>query len=313
MQRNVPASQLTAPEKEDAELVLPPFVVANRWASLRQFTDARIALGRTGVSLPTQAQLAFQLAHAQARDAVHLPLDVEQLAHDLVAAGLVRHARDCLQLHSAAANRLIYLQRPDLGRRLNDGSRAALQARAVGVLSPTRHDLAVVVADGLSALAVASHAVPFLQHLMPLVAAENWSSAPIVMVRMGRVAVGDEVGELLGASVVVLLIGERPGLSSPDSMGIYVTWSPTVGRTDADRNCISNVRPAGLSLSEAAAKLHYLMLQMHQRQLSGVHLKDDASPSEPTLPRPDGNFLLGSASSRGGPSVGGSAGPTSHG
>ena len=250
----------------------PPLVVTNPWEQLRQFTAARIALGRTGVSLPTQPQLAFQLAHAQARDAVHLPLDTTQLAHDLQAAGC-GPASGCLQLDSAAGDRLTYLQRPDLGRRLSAASRARVLDHAAGGGAPP--DIALVVADGLSALAVAQNAAPFLAQLLPRLRAERWTLAPMVIVRLGRVAVADEVAECLGARLVVLLIGERPGLSSPDSMGLYATWAPRVGLRDDARNCISNVRPAGMSHAEAADKLHYLLAQMHQRQLSGVVLKDE--------------------------------------
>ncbi|MBT9474456.1 ethanolamine ammonia-lyase subunit EutC [Polaromonas sp.] len=251
-------------------------VVANPWTALRQFTDARIALGRAGVSLPTAAHLAFQLDHARARDAVHLALDVPRLAQALNTA-LDRPSAPCVTLHSAAANRTVYLQRPDLGRRLDGASVRTLNAlRAVPQKSsPRPYDLAFVVIDGLSALAITQNAVPFLAGLQHRIAAENWSVAPVCIAAQGRVALGDEVGELLGAKAVVVLIGERPGLSSPDSMGLYLTWMPRVGLLDASRNCISNVRPAGLSLDEAACKLHFLLAQAHQRQLSGVSLKDE--------------------------------------
>jgi ethanolamine ammonia-lyase small subunit len=270
-----------------------PLVVANRWQQLRQFTDARIALGRSGVSLPTQPQLAFQLAHAQARDAVQLALDVPQLLQDLEAAGL-DGAKDCLVLDSAAGDRLTYLQRPDLGRRLSDASRALLAARTADA-AHRRHDISLVIADGLSALAIARNAVPFLVVLMRQLVPDEWSMAPLVIVRRGRVAVADEVGEQLGARIVVLLIGERPGLSSPDSMGLYVTWMPRVGQNDADRNCISNIRPAGLGYEEAARKLHYLLREMRQRGMSGVGLKDETTHEADPLATPRANFLLGSS------------------
>ena len=276
-----------------------PLVVANPWAPLRQFTAARIALGRSGTSLPTQPLLGFQLAHAQARDAVQLALDVPQLLQDLENARIA-DANDCLVLDSAAGNRLTYLQRPDLGRRLRDESRAVLAA----LPAPTaaRHcDISLVIADGLSALAVARNAVPFLIALLRQLAPEDWAMAPLAVVRMGRVAVADEVGERLGARLVVLLIGERPGLSSPDSMGVYATWMPRVGLSDADRNCISNIRPAGLGYEEAARKLHYLLREMRRREVSGVRLKDetacgvnavgDAGSHAAGAPRD--NFLLG--------------------
>ena len=274
-----------------------PLVVANPWAPLRQFTAARIALGRSGTSLPTQPQLAFQLAHAQARDAGQLALDVPQLLQDIELAGLAS-ARDCLVLDSAAADRLTYLQRPDLGRRLSDESRAVLTALPVPVAA--RHcDISLVIADGLSALAIARSAVPFVAALMRQLAPENWFMAPLTVVRMGRVAVADEVGERLGARLVVLLIGERPGLSSPDSLGVYATWMPRVGLNDADRNCISNIRPAGLGYEEAARKLYYLLCEMRRRELSGVNLKDETTRDisavavGDAIGAPRDNFLLG--------------------
>jgi ethanolamine ammonia-lyase small subunit len=270
--------------------VQKPPIVSSPWQQLRQFTAARIALGRAGVSQPTRPQLAFQLAHARARDAVHLALDVPQLLQDLENEGITR-ADDCLVLDSAAGDRLHYLQHPDSGRRLDGASRERLKA----VPRPSQermHDLALVVADGLSALAVARHAAPLLVAVRRQIAAENWSTAPLAIVRQGRVAVGDEVGELLGARVSVLLIGERPGLSSPDSLGIYLTWMPAPGLTDANRNCISNVRTEGLSYEEAAFKVHYLVKQMHKLQLSGVLLKDESATGG-GLPKVSGsNFLL---------------------
>lgn len=243
------------------------------WEPLRRFTAARIALGHTGISQPTSAQLDFQLAHARARDAVHQALDTASLAQALAAAW--PGCSPVLQLHSAAADRNVYLQRPDLGRRLDAPSRALLAARRGG---DSRYDLALVAADGLSALALAHNAPPFLRALHARLAAEAWTLAPLAIVEQGRVAVGDEVGELLGAQLVVVLIGERPGLSSPDSMGLYLTWAPRVGLTDERRNCISNLRPAGLGAGEAADKLHYLLTQARLRQLSGVGLKEDTQP-----------------------------------
>lgn len=268
-------------------------VIANPWAALRQFTDARIALGRAGVSLPTAAHLAFQLDHARARDAVHLALDVPQLAQTLNTA-LDTHSAPCVTLHSAAADRTTYLQRPDLGRRLDGASVQKLNAlKAAPQKSSARpYDLAFVVVDGLSVLAIAQNAAPFLAGLQHRIAAENWSVAPVCIAAQGRVAIGDEVGELLGAKAVVVLIGERPGLSSPDSMGLYLTWMPRVGLLDASRNCISNVRPTGLSLDEAAYKLHFLLAQAHQRQLSGVALKDETSDERDRVKAPQQTFLL---------------------
>ncbi|WP_165668618.1 ethanolamine ammonia-lyase subunit EutC [Metapseudomonas otitidis] len=261
---------------------------ANPWQALRALTPARIALGRAGTSLPTQAQLDFQFAHAQARDAVHLPLDTPALAAELEGLG---HAS--LHLHSAAADRHTYLQRPDLGRRLDAASAERLREHAAN--HPEGYDLAVVVADGLSALAVQRHTLPFLRRFLDQAASENWHLAPITLVEQGRVAVADEVGELLKARMVVILIGERPGLSSPDSLGLYFTWEPRVGLTDASRNCISNVRLEGLSYGLAAHRLLHLMREACRRQLSGVNLKDDSDV--PVLEGPEGgplgNFLLG--------------------
>ena len=258
-----------------------PLVVANPWQALRQLTAARIALGRTGASLPTAPQLDFQLAHARARDAVHLALDVPQLLQAFEAVGQVSVA-DCLQLASAAKDRLSYLQRPDLGRRLSEASRADLKAR-----SPTARpgsadgsafdfDLAFVVADGLSARAVMQNAAPLLAALVARLAAENGSLAPLSVVTQARVAIGDEIGQLLRARLVVVLIGERPGLSSPDSLGAYLTWMPCVGLRDDSRNCVSNIRPAGLDFDAAAVKLHTLISAMQRRRLSGVLLKDES-------------------------------------
>ena len=279
---------------QDIEAIAPLHpVVANPWVALRRFTDARIALGRAGVSLPTQAHLQFQQAHAQARDAVHQALDVPQLAQQLSAAWLPR-APQPLGLHSAAANRAQYLQRPDWGRLLDADSRSRLQALREGDHSglPRPFDLVVVVADGLSALAVQQNAPPFLEALRHTLAVTHWRIAPLCIVEQGRVAVGDAVGEALGARAVVVLIGERPGLSSPDSMGLYLTWMPRVGLTDAARNCISNVRPAGLSYEAAAAKLAYLLEQARSRQLSGVDLKDDTAPTAIVGGQVQNNFLL---------------------
>lgn len=248
-------------------------VVSNPWGALRRFTDARIALGRSGVSLPTEAHLAFQLAHAKARDAVHMALDAEKLAHKLDAV-FTDSPLPCLGLCSAATDRHTYLQRPDLGRKLNPASRARLE-RLRPPSDERPYDLALVVVDGLSALAIEQNAPPFLSTLRDHLAQEHWSLAPLCIVQQGRVAVGDEVGQLLGAKAVVVLIGERPGLSSPDSMGLYLTWMPSVGLTDASRNCLSNVRPAGLQYEDAAFKLHYLLSQAKERKLSGVGLKDE--------------------------------------
>ncbi|MFW9269875.1 ethanolamine ammonia-lyase subunit EutC [Pseudomonas sp. NR3] len=260
----------------------------NPWLNLRNLTPARIALGRTGTSLPTSAQLDFQFAHAQARDAVHLAFD-----HQGIRAQLTERGRESLLLHSAASDRNSYLQRPDLGRRLDGASAQILQDYAAA--HPGGVDLVIVVADGLSALAVHRHTLPFLARLEEQIAAEGWSVSPIVLVEQGRVAVADEVAQRLGAKMSVILIGERPGLSSPDSLGLYFTYAPKVGLTDAYRNCISNVRLEGLSYGMAAHRLIYLMREACRRQLSGVNLKDEAQVN--TLEAENGadmkgNFLL---------------------
>lgn len=262
-------------------------ITDNPWQELRRLTPARIALGRAGTSLPTGALLDFQYAHAQARDAVHLAFD-----HPALSAGLAERGRASLLLHSAAADRHTYLQRPDLGRRLSRESADLLRRQRAD--QPDGYDLAVVVADGLSALAVHRHALPFLARLEELAGAEGWSLAPVALVAQGRVAVADEVAELLGARMVVILIGERPGLSSPDSLGLYFTYAPRVGLTDAYRNCISNVRLEGQSYGMAAHRLLYLMREACRRRLSGVNLKDEAEvPSLENGAPGAKNFLLG--------------------
>ncbi len=263
-----------------SEIARPEPVEADPWGALRAHTAARIALGRVGASLPTAEVLRFAAAHAQARDAVHAPFDAAGVAAGIEALGL-----DTLQAASAAPTREAYLRRPDLGRRLSPEGRAAVQGAARGPV-----DLALVVADGLSSTAVHAQAVPFLSALKPWIARAGWSSAPVVLVTQGRVAVGDEIGAGLRARAVVVLVGERPGLSSADSLGLYLTFDPRPGRTDAERNCISNVRPGGLSFDEAAFRLHWLLDQSLRRGLSGVALKDE---SDAALAAPAGMTALG--------------------
>ncbi|WP_342653131.1 ethanolamine ammonia-lyase subunit EutC [Pseudomonas sp. F3-2] len=261
---------------------------ADAWRQLRSLTSARIALGHAGTSLPTSAQLDFQFAHAQARDAVHLPFD-----HEALSARLAARQRETLTVQSSAPDRHIYLQRPDLGRRLSEASVERLSEYAQA--HPDGFDLALVVADGLSSLAVQRHSPAMLERIDEMATAEGWTLAPVTLVEQGRVAVADEVAQLLGAGMVVILIGERPGLSSPDSLGLYFTYAPRVGLNDAARNCISNVRLEGMSYAMAAHKLLYLMRESWRRKLSGVNLKDDAQV--PVLETPDdarpGNFLIG--------------------
>lgn len=233
--------------------------VPARWADLRRFTPARVALGRAGNGLPTAAHLDFQAAHAAARDAVHAALDVAVLRADLDAAGLASIA-----VHSEAPDRRTYLLRPDLGRRLRD--RAAVPPHPSAML--------FVVCDGLSATAVQRHAVRLLQHVVPRLPGPV---APIIVAEQGRVALGDDVGEAMGAEAVAVLIGERPGLSAADSLGVYLTWQPRRGRTDAERNCISNVRPDGLTPETAGDKLLWLIAAMRRLRLTGIRLKDEQS------------------------------------
>ena len=249
-------------------------VVENPWRRLREFTDARIGLGRAGISLPTSEMLAFQLSHAQARDAVHFPLDVEALCTELAELNGLPSG-PVLRLHSQAEDRVSYLQRPDLGRLLDDASREQLIGLPTASAA-AKTDLAIVIVDGLSSLAVQQNAAAFLSPLLDLLQAEQepWSLAPITVVEQGRVAVGDDIGELLNARAVLLLIGERPGLSSPDSLGLYLTWDARPGLNDAARNCISNIRPAGLAYSEAARRVLYLLREARRLKLSGVKLKD---------------------------------------
>jgi ethanolamine ammonia-lyase small subunit len=238
------------------------------WRQLRALTPARIALGRSGASLPTAAHLEFQLAHARARDAVHDVLDVGALGEALRHAGFSWRA-----VRSAAGQRARYLQRPDLGRRLDPPSRELLQRSSDAERTA---DAVFVVADGLSAGAAQRHAVPVLAQVAPRLLAQGWHLAPVIVAEQGRVALGDEIGGLLSAHLTVVLIGERPGLSSPDSLGAYLTWQPRLGRTDAERNCISNIRPEGLTYDLAAAKLHFLMSEARRRRLTGVALKDES-------------------------------------
>lgn len=250
-------------------------VVRNRWRQLRAFTDARIGLGRAGVSLPTERMLTFQLAHAQAIDAVHRALDVDAWCSDLAETGIDGPlGEEPIRLHSQAEDRTIYLQRPDLGRLLDDASRAKLSEAQDSTQQP--FDLAVTVVDGLSARAIHDHAVTFLQALSEVLAASDpdWRIAPLTLVEQGRVAIGDDIAPRLNARAVLVLVGERPGLSSPDSLGLYLTWNPGADTSDADRNCISNVRPAGLPPQRAAQRLVYLLDEANRLGLTGVGLKD---------------------------------------
>lgn len=253
------------------------------WDDLRAYTAARLALGRAGSSMPTAELLRFGFAHAQARDAVHVQLDTQALADALAADGL-----PTLQVHSAAVDRASYLLRPDLGRRLDDAS--AQRLRDAAGPSPTAGcDLLLVIGDGLSSLAVERNARAMVTAIRAGLPA-GWTLGPVVIAQQARVALADEAGALLGARLVAMLIGERPGLSSPDSLGLYLTWKPAVGRHDAERNCISNIRPEGLAPAAAAGRFWWLAQEARRLQLTGVQLKDRsdaaviAAPPSTALP-----------------------------
>jgi ethanolamine ammonia-lyase small subunit len=240
-------------------------VTTSPWSEWRSLTPARLALGRAGAGMPTDEVLRFGWAHAMARDAIHARLDVETLTNTLR-----QRSQQVVQVRSRAPDRNVYLRRPDLGRVLDPDDSETLRAMAVPAT-----DICVVIGDGLSSLAVERHAVPLLEVLQPLLAT-NFSMAPVVIATQARVALADEVAALLDARLSIMLIGERPGLSSPDSLGIYITHAPHSGRSDADRNCISNVRPEGLSYAAAASKLAWLVREAQRRGLTGVDLKDDS-------------------------------------
>lgn len=235
------------------------------FTQLRKFTPARVGLGRAGNSLPTRELLQLQLAHARARDAVWAKLDAQALAVDLR-----RIAGECLLARSTAPNRQVYVRRPDLGGRLSDDSRRLLADRR------GHFDAAFMIADGLSAIAVERHAGRVLELILGRLDPLVWKVAPIVIVEEGRVAIGDEIAECLGSSMSVVFIGERPGLSSPDSLGIYLTWNPHPGLTNAHRNCISNIRAEGLSYAAAAEELLFLMNYSREKKISGTGLKGNA-------------------------------------
>lgn len=244
----------------------PTTPASDPWAELRRHTPARIALGRCGAGMPTSEVLRLASAHAQARDAVHVALDVAALRSQLKAEGW-----ESEQVASRAASRDEYLRRPDLGRRVAEQDAARLSAIAAGPV-----DLVVVLADGLSAVAVQRHGVPVLKALRDtLGGALRW--APVIVATQSRVALADEVGALWGARLSLILVGERPGLSSPDSLGAYLTFDPRVGRVDAQRNCVSNIRPEGLGPDAAARRIAWLLTQAARRRLSGVALKDDSA------------------------------------
>lgn len=240
----------------------------NPWEKLKAYTDARIALGRAGGSLPTKPSLEFQLAHAQAKDAVLKAFHVEHLKQSLNKIGLT-----ILEITSQAVEKDIFLKRPDLGRLLSESSKTMLQHYRAE--HTNEWDVVIVAGDGLSARAIEENAPHFIPALVEACQEQGWKIAPIILAKGSRVALGDEVAEILQAKMLVMLIGERPGLSSPDSMGIYYTYNAVKGCHDALRNCISNVRPAGLSYPLAIQRLIALMVKSCQLQLSGVQLKDE--------------------------------------
>lgn len=239
---------------------------SDSWQSLRQYTAARIALGRAGASLPTSAWLDFKYDHAIARDAVHAEFDAEELAKQMESLGLESRI-----VSSAAPDRATYLTRPDLGRRLADADVRYLD----DCCATSSCDLAIIVSDGLSAAAAHLHAAPLVAALLPSLRQWNWQMAPVVVVRFGRVAIADQIGQWLGARLALILLGERPGLKAADSLGAYLVYDPRPGRTDAQRNCVSNIRPAGLSIAQATDTIMYLLREAHRRGISGIELKDD--------------------------------------
>ena len=258
------------------ELLTPEALSLDPWQQLKGFTRARIALGRVGSSLPTSEVLDFGLAHAMARDAVHLALDVNALEASVQGQGF-----GTIRVHSRAPDRASYLLRPDWGRRLDDKSQTNLESLAYSesVNQSKPIDLLIVVGDGLSSLAVARHVEPMLLEIRNYLPTD-WRLGPVVIASQARVAIADEIGQALGARMVAMLIGERPGLSSPDSLGIYLTYHPKSGLSDADRNCISNVRPEGLQYPAAAKKLLWLAKEASRLKISGVALKDESDIQE---------------------------------
>jgi ethanolamine ammonia-lyase small subunit len=246
-----------------------PAAPADPWSALRRHSPARIALGRAGTSLPTSEVLRFAAAHAAARDAVHLPLDVAALLADLRA-----HGFEAMTATSRAASRIEYLTRPDLGRQLAPGAADVLAGEGEG-----DGGLCIVVADGLSAIAAQRHALPLLVALRE----RGVVAHRLVVATQARVALGDAIGERVGAGLVLVLIGERPGLSSPDSLGAYLTWQPKAGRVDSERNCVSNIRPEGLAPADAASRIAWLVDASRRRRLTGIGLKDDSE-----VPRVEG-------------------------
>jgi len=249
----------------------PPVPPSRSIGDLRELTPARVGLGRTGAGLPTDALLAFTLDHARARDAVHAAFDTAALIFGLRECGLAP-----VQLSSRAKTRGDYLRRPDLGRLLEPESQRLLEDHRRGA-----GEIAMVIGDGLSPTAVNSHAVEFVRNLVPRLAGDGIEIGHAVLASGARVALGDEIGEILAARMMVMLIGERPGLSAPDSLGVYLTFAPRIGCSDAERNCVSNIHGAGLTCIQAAFKVAWLIREGLKRQVTGVALKDESGDATP--------------------------------
>ncbi|MEO8473328.1 MAG: ethanolamine ammonia-lyase subunit EutC [Chryseolinea sp.] len=237
------------------------------WWLVKQYTTARIAMGNVGVSIPSNAMLQFRLDHAHARDAVYSTLYKESIGDALSQMGI-----NSLTVQSSAKTRQEYIQRPDLGRKLAEASRQSLSK-----LTSEKSQLTIMVADGLSAIAANDHFIPLMNNLLPALRTASISLSPIVLIEQGRVAISDEIAFTLKSELALILIGERPGLSSPNSLGAYLTYGPKPGLTDESRNCVSNIRPEGLNYSEASRKIFYLISQALARKLSGVSLKDNTA------------------------------------
>ncbi len=269
-----PQDEVDQPGSDELAVAVRPSpeVIENPWQTLRQFTPARLALGRSGHSLPTNRLLQFQLAHARARDAVFALFDPADLTRQLHDGGY-----EVLEVTSQATSRDLYLRQPDRGRRLLESSRQSLQDYADRQAGG--YDIVFVLGEGLSAQAVHQHGLAVLDLVVSELRKENWSIGPVVVAGQARVALGDEIGEILKAEQVAILIGERPGLSAAESLGIYLTYRPQVGRLESERNCISNIHPSGASYEAGAGTLLYLMRQVRQLKLSGVRLKDDRNLS----------------------------------
>lgn len=271
-------------QAESNRLIKEQAVTDNKWQVLRKFTEARIGLGRAGPSQTTKDLLAFQLAHARAQDAVNTPVDwrnIETLIQDSTLP--------FMQLHSQASDRPCYLQRPDLGRRLDASSLQQLKEWQNTYSKPI--DVCLVIADGLSATAIETQAPVMLKQLLPDLKQSGFDCPLICLVNQARVAIGDEIAQTLKADLVVVMIGERPGLSSPNSLGMYFSYQAKVGFTDAKRNCLSNIRPEGLSFQEASQRLIWLMNEAKLKKLSGVTLKDNSQAHSQLNKQTKRNFL----------------------